>query len=179
MCSVAKLCLTLLWSPVAHKAPLSMGFPRQEHWSGLSFSSPGDLPDPGIKPKSPALAGRFFTTESPGKPKDTCKLFRWQTWQQVISQPINRGHRDFFSLKYEEFWRAPQHKDQRRWKDLPGNITRRMASLVHDWSVLPLLTTGTHPCRYTPTPGLIKLYPKGNFAFGVWCNLSQGERNVH
>ena len=37
------------------------------------------------------------------------------------------------------------------------------------WSVLPLLTTGTHPCRYTPTPVLIKLYPKGNFA-GVWCN---------
>ena len=37
-----------------------MGFPRQEYWSGLSFSSPGDLPDPGIKPSSPALAGGFF-----------------------------------------------------------------------------------------------------------------------
>ena len=48
------------------KAPLSMGFPRQEFWSGLPFHSPGDLPDPGIKPKSPAalaLAGGFFTTE--------------------------------------------------------------------------------------------------------------------
>ena len=54
---------------VAHKAPLTMGFPRQEYWSGfLSFSSPGDLPIPGIKPVSPALAGRFFTPESPGKP---------------------------------------------------------------------------------------------------------------
>ena len=52
----------------AHQAPLSMGFSRQEHWSGLPFHSPGDLPDPGIEPKSPALAGRFFTTESPGKP---------------------------------------------------------------------------------------------------------------
>ena len=45
-----------------------MGFPRQEYWSGLPFPSPGDLPDPGIEPFSPALAGRFFTAEPPGKP---------------------------------------------------------------------------------------------------------------
>ncbi|ELR60425.1 hypothetical protein M91_18992, partial [Bos mutus] len=47
------------------QAPLSMGFPRQEYWSGLPFPTPGDLPDPGIKPASlvsPALAGGFFTT---------------------------------------------------------------------------------------------------------------------
>ena len=42
--------------------------PRQEYWSGLPFSSPGDLPNPGIKPMSPALAGRIFTTKTPGKP---------------------------------------------------------------------------------------------------------------
>ena len=53
---------------VAHQAPLSMGFPRQEYWSRLLFPSPGDLPDPGIKPASPALAGGFFTTEAPRKP---------------------------------------------------------------------------------------------------------------
>ena len=40
---------------VAQQAPLSMGFSRQEHWSGLPFPSPGDLPDPGIEPRSPAL----------------------------------------------------------------------------------------------------------------------------
>ena len=45
-----------------------MGFLRQEYWSGLPFPSPGDLPNPGIEPMSPALAGRFFTTEAPGKP---------------------------------------------------------------------------------------------------------------
>ena len=45
-----------------------MGFPRQEYWSGLPFASPGDLPDPGIKPAFPVLAGGFFTTEPPGKP---------------------------------------------------------------------------------------------------------------
>ena len=53
---------------VTCQAPLSMGFPRQEYWSGLPLPSPGDLPDPGIEPKSPALAGGFFTSEPPGKP---------------------------------------------------------------------------------------------------------------
>ena len=48
---------------VACQGPLSMGFPRQEYQSGLPFPSPGDLPDPGIKPTSHALAGRLFTTE--------------------------------------------------------------------------------------------------------------------
>ena len=49
----------------AHHAPLSMGFSRQEYWSGLPCLAPGDLPNPGIKPgllTSPTLAGRFFTT---------------------------------------------------------------------------------------------------------------------
>jgi len=45
-----------------------MGFPRQEYWSALPFAPPGDLPDLGIEPESPALAGRFFTTEPPEKP---------------------------------------------------------------------------------------------------------------
>ena len=49
-----------LWT-VACQASLSMGFPRQEDWSGGPFPSPGDLPDPGIEPTSPLLAGRFFT----------------------------------------------------------------------------------------------------------------------
>ena len=53
---------------VAHQAPLSMGFSRQEYWRWLPFPSPGNLPDLGIKLASPALAGRFFTIEPPGKP---------------------------------------------------------------------------------------------------------------
>ena len=52
---------------VAHETLLSMGFPRQEFWSRLPFLSPGDLPDPEITHASPALAGRFFTTEPPEK----------------------------------------------------------------------------------------------------------------
>ena len=59
---------------VARQAPLSMGFSGQEYWSGLPFPPPGDLPDPGIKPSSPALAGRFFTTEPSRK---GYKFFSW------------------------------------------------------------------------------------------------------
>ena len=55
-------------STEVHQASLSMEFSRQEYWSGLPFPSPAVLPDLGIKPTSPALAGRFFTTEPPGKP---------------------------------------------------------------------------------------------------------------
>ena len=50
---------------VAHQAPLSMGFSRQEYWSGLPFPSPGNLPDPGIEPKSPALRADALTSEPP------------------------------------------------------------------------------------------------------------------
>ena len=53
---------------LTYQAPLSIGFPRQKYWSGLPFPPPGDLPDPKIKPTSPAApAGGFFITEPPGK----------------------------------------------------------------------------------------------------------------
>ena len=53
---------------VAHQSPLSVGCPQQPYWSGLSFPSPGDLPDPRIELVSPPLVGGFFTTEPLGKP---------------------------------------------------------------------------------------------------------------
>ena len=53
---------------IAHHAPLSMGFSRQEYWSGLPFPSPGDLPDTGIEPRSPALQADTLPSEPPGKP---------------------------------------------------------------------------------------------------------------
>ena len=69
---VAKSCpsLSILWT-VAHQAPLSVGFPRQEDCSGLPFPSLGDLPNPGITPRSPALQVDSLPTDPPGKPKDT------------------------------------------------------------------------------------------------------------
>ena len=54
---------------VARQAPLFMEFSRQDYWSGLPFSFPRDLPDPGIEPKSLALVGGIFTTALPGKPQ--------------------------------------------------------------------------------------------------------------
>ena len=70
LCVLSHLQLfTAPWT-VAHQAPLSSQFSRQEYWSGLPFPPPRDLPDPGIKPTSPtspALAGISFTTESHGK----------------------------------------------------------------------------------------------------------------
>ena len=62
-------CVQVFATPwmVAYQAPRSMGFSRQEYWSGLPFPSPGDLPNPGIVPVPPTMAGRFFSTEPPGK----------------------------------------------------------------------------------------------------------------
>ena len=56
---------------VAHQAPLSIGFSRQEYWSEFPFPSPGDLPDPGIEPRSPALQADSLPADPPGKPKNT------------------------------------------------------------------------------------------------------------
>ena len=79
---------------VACQTSLSMEFSRQEHWSGLPFPPPGDFPIPGIKPISslfPALAGRLFTTEPPGKPYDTITLFNisHKTLQNASHFPIH------------------------------------------------------------------------------------------
>ena len=67
-CLCAQSCLTFCnpmdWSPPGSSVH---GFSRQEYWTGLPFPSPGDLPNPGIKPASPALAGRSFATRLPGK----------------------------------------------------------------------------------------------------------------
>ena len=69
---VVSQCLTLC-GPVDCSPPgSSVGFPRQEYWSGLPFPSPADLPDLGIEPSSPAMAGGFFTTEPLGKPLWQC-----------------------------------------------------------------------------------------------------------
>ena len=62
-------CVRLFVTPwtIAYQASPSMGFSRQEYWSGLPFPSPGDLPDPGIEPRSPALEADALTSELPGK----------------------------------------------------------------------------------------------------------------
>ena len=67
LCHFSRVRLCAAPKTASYQAPLSLGFSRQEHWSGLPFPSPADLPDPGIKPTcpmSPALAGKFFTSSS-------------------------------------------------------------------------------------------------------------------
>ena len=77
----------------ARQAPLSMGFSRQEYWSGLPFPPPGDLPDPGFELASPALAGRFLAIEPPGKPHICiysyvngipCREYSWKDYRDSL-----------------------------------------------------------------------------------------------
>ena len=65
MCVLSHVQLFVTEQTVAHQVSLSLGFPGQEYWSGLPFSPPDDLPDPGVKLMSPALAGIFLTCEPP------------------------------------------------------------------------------------------------------------------
>ena len=71
VCACVLSCIRLFAIPwtVALQALLSLGFPRQEYWSGLTFPPPGDLPNPGIEPVSPTLARGFVTAEPSGKPQ--------------------------------------------------------------------------------------------------------------
>ena len=73
---VAQSCPTLC-NPMDYRPPLSMGFSRQERWSGLPFPSPGDLPNPGIEPGSPALQADTLSSEPPGKPYVDLKKWIW------------------------------------------------------------------------------------------------------
>ena len=93
--SQSLFCVWLFATPwtVAHQAPPSLEFPRQENWSGWPFPTPGELSYPGIEPPSPTLAGGFYTTEPPGKSRvnqfhkknnmiqSFCILPRWNTFK--------------------------------------------------------------------------------------------------
>ena len=122
---VAQSCPTLC-NPVdcsppgsaVHEAPLSMGFSRQEYWSGLPFPSPRDLPDPGIKPRSPALQADALTSEPPGKPTSysiitytfgsTLSFYIWRKWDSeklrnlpsITEQCCGRNGKDVFTPEW-------------------------------------------------------------------------------
>ena len=78
-----------------------MGFPRQELWSELPFPSPGDLLDPGIEPLFPALAGRFFTTEPPGKPSLSVMMYLLHVIQDLHVAWISECHLMLFNFSLE------------------------------------------------------------------------------
>ena len=89
-CQVISESFATPWT-VAHQAPLLMGFPGQECWSGLPFLSPGNLLHPGIEATS-ALAGGFFTTEPPGQPtgKSRVPIFTSQTKSVIVHEAPRR-----------------------------------------------------------------------------------------
>ena len=90
---VAQLCSTLC-DPVdcsLHQAPLFMGFFRQEYWSGLRFPSPGDLPNPGMEPSSPALQADSLPSEPQGKPNLKLSLLKMQLPWNPIPRSFRTG----------------------------------------------------------------------------------------
>ena len=86
-------CIWLFATPRTggHLAPLSMGFPRQEFWSGLPFLSPGDLPDPGIEPTPPVLTGRFSDSSLLSQQGSPVLLFlekkKKEAWSERTYEP--------------------------------------------------------------------------------------------
>ena len=112
-CLVAKSCPTLLQPhdmTVAHQASLSMGFPRQAYWSGWPFPSPGDLSDPEMEPKSPALAGGFSITDPPG----ITELFG-STPETNTTLQINYTLKNFYYSKWQT---PPVTLWETNWKHL-------------------------------------------------------------
>jgi len=120
--------------PVARRAPLSMGFSRQEYWSGLPFPPPGDLPNPQMEPAaivSPALAGRFFTAEAPGKPSLHSRVQHLRAMiTRVGSLPQNNHHQNL----YIQIPRASDLLSQRqRWTKVRAHRVPRQPTLEPPW----------------------------------------------
>ena len=123
---------------VAHQASLPTGFSRQEHWSGLPFPPPGDLPDPGIKTSflvSAALAGAFFTPVPPGKAL-AAQMVRnlpavQETWVWSLGQedPLKEERAIHSSILA---WRIP-------WTEEPGGLRfTGLQRVGHNWVTKPL-----------------------------------------
>ena len=134
---------------IAHQAPLSLGFSRQENWSGWPCPPPGDLPSPGTGPRSPtspSLAGRFFTVEPPGKFLYLTGTKMNKIWsfpcrtQRLLTEADS--HTDQHSVEdsrtalHEEFCRSRRWESQliRRFKK--GLLRKRMPELEIDGIII-------------------------------------------
>ena len=104
---------------LAHQAPLSMGFSRQEYWSVLPFPSSGDLPDPRIKPRSPTLQADVLTSEPPGRlvitflSKNKCLLISWlhSPSTRILETPPNKVCHSFHCFP-SELWAKTKPRRQ-------------------------------------------------------------------
>ena len=148
--------MTPRWT-VARQALLSMGFLRQEYWSGLPFSSPGDLPDPRIKTMSPALAGGFFTTEPIGKTQPPSLPAGRAPPGPLYSQlPLGCvmvvGWEPQDSPEHGHTCRQARALSERGKSCLQTDISRRSSrlSLLSGWALSPPCTPTAAPEMLTP-----------------------------
>ena len=158
---VAQSCLTLgdPWT-VAHQAPPSMGFSKQEYWSGLPFPSPGDLPNPGIEPRSPTLRPRCFnlcTTREALKYKNTVSQKTSYRDTELQIKEITQVFKDFKGRKGSQVERRRGRRRERGTKGVA-------------------LQTSPVTCRF---PGIMGLYPgppeKGGLELGSTRNQTRPE----
>ena len=125
-CKVKSLSCVWLFATrwtVAYQAPLSMGFSRQEYWSGLLFPSPGGLPNPGIKPRSPTLEGDTLTSEPPGGTIIIKSNPIPTVW--VTHKLENNNTKEVLAVLWR-IWAPYQASQLRIWprdRELPGNLT--------------------------------------------------------
>ena len=139
---VAQSCPTLCdpWT-VAHQALLSMGFSRQEYWSGLPFPSPGGLPDPGIEPGSPTLQADALPSAPPGKPMQSyaCQRKKSGLWSGTPWSLYSR--RPHISVvHFHAFLKVWKSSDQNASGlifvfDLSNVFCSEMQSEIHPWGV--------------------------------------------
>ena len=149
LCSLSPVQLFVTPLTVACQAPLFLGFSRHEYWSGLPCPSPGDLPDPGIEPRSPTLWADSLSSEPPGKSQRKLirvtylKLFLpcdqglgslWTPeiiihdymcmWKKITY--LNRFFTEFLTIKCEESLRCLKTEDQGRGKGLRRHLRLRV-----------------------------------------------------
>ena len=117
---------------IARQASLSMGFPSQEYWSGLPFTPPGDLFDPGIEPMSPAalaLAGGFSTTELPGKPFYLKNHNYWyHTHCPCKIGPCRRNSKEWMDTDPNYGWTRPLWEEE--WDCMETEVSFPLKALL-------------------------------------------------
>ena len=134
-------CVLLFVTPwtVAYQAPLSMEFSRQQCWSGLPFPSLGDLPNPGIKPGSPALHADTLPSEPPGKPKIVYRLTESEKRSRSIVsdslRPRTVAHQVPLSMGFprQEYWSGLPFPSSEDFPDLgikPASLTLQVVALL-------------------------------------------------
>ena len=109
----------------SRQASLSMGFSGQENWSGLLFTSPGGLPDPGMEPTSPALAGRSFTVEAPGRLKIGCYAMKDLNTKKWISLLKTRPGRTGWPECPDQRAGTPRFPQARQTTEAPPSCPTR------------------------------------------------------